>query len=168
MWKGFFLGVVVTLIVIAFGAHVVMHNGLVDTRADMGRTWYDPTLAHAMDAAVARHTPKGPSPIATTPQTLHDGEISYAMSCAGCHGSSDHPKSEIGDSFNPPAPQFFGEDPADKPPAQNFYIIKHGIRMTGMPAWGKQLSDDDIWKIADYLAQENAKHASGSSTGGKP
>jgi mono/diheme cytochrome c family protein len=46
------------------------------------------------------------------------------------------------------------EDAPDMPENENFYvIIKHGIRFTGMPGWGKNFSDDQIWKLTSFLSQ---------------
>lgn len=38
---------------------------------------------------------------------------------------------------------------------QNFYLIKHGIRYSGMPAWKQSMTDEQIWQVALFLAQMN-------------
>ena len=35
---------------------------------------------------------------------------------------------------------------------QNFYIIQHGIRWTGMPAWNKTLSENQTWQLVTFLS----------------
>src|SRR5262245_50417761 len=35
--------------------------------------------------------------------------------------------------------------------AELFWIIKHGVRNTAMPAWGRQLSDENIWQVVAFL-----------------
>jgi thiosulfate dehydrogenase len=40
----------------------------------------------------------------------------------------------------------------DMPDNENFYITKHGVRMTGMPAWGKILNDDQLWQVTTFLS----------------
>ena len=40
----------------------------------------------------------------------------------------------------------------DMPDNQNFYITKHGVRLTGMPAWGKLYDDDKLWKVTTFLS----------------
>src|SRR3546814_13573560 len=32
-----------------------------------------------------------------------------------------------------------------------FWVIKHGVKMSGMPAWGKSMSDEYIWNMAAFL-----------------
>jgi mono/diheme cytochrome c family protein len=45
------------------------------------------------------------------------------------------------------------EDAPDMSENENFYIIKHGIRFTGMPGWGNVFRDDQTWKLTAFLAQ---------------
>ena len=151
MLKGLALGILGTLLVIALVGFIVTNFGFVDARADIGPTWYAPSLAHAMDASTARHAPKLTNPLQPRPEVLNAGKTAYSASCAICHGSAEKPQTDI-EGLNPPAPEFFAGDPANMPENQNFYIIKHGIRMTGMPAWEKKMSDEDIWKIVTYLS----------------
>ena len=42
-------------------------------------------------------------------------------------------------------------DMADMPDHQNFYIIQHGIRWTGMPAWKNTLNDTETWQVVTFL-----------------
>ena len=71
------------------------------------------------------------------------------MNCAICHGDPTTPKSAV--LLYPPAPQFM-EDAADMPENQNFYIIQHGVRLTGMPGWSKLMSEQDTWKVVAFLS----------------
>jgi len=71
--------------------------------------------------------------------------------CAGCHGVPSNPDSQFAHSFNPEVPSFFKDAP-DMAEHQNFYIIKHGIRWTGMPAWDKTLDDTQTWQIVTFLS----------------
>jgi mono/diheme cytochrome c family protein len=62
-----------------------------------------------------------------------------------------NPESQFGKSFNPPVPAFFKDAP-DMPENQNFYIIQHGIRWTGMPFWNRTLSDTQTWQLVTLLS----------------
>jgi mono/diheme cytochrome c family protein len=104
--------------------------------------------------------------------TLRESIKLYREHCAACHGDPAAPERILGQSFYPPAPQFMTDMP-DMPANQNFYIIKHGIRMTGMPAWGKLLSDDQIWRLTTFLSEMgklppsiNQEWEHGEKTGG--
>jgi mono/diheme cytochrome c family protein len=68
-----------------------------------------------------------------------------------CHGTLDKKPSTLANSFYPPPPQLV-QDPPDDPDWFNYFVIRNGIRYTGMPAWDKTLSDEDIWKITIFLS----------------
>jgi mono/diheme cytochrome c family protein len=75
----------------------------------------------------------------------------YTMNCALCHGGLDRKSPSLAKSFYPPAPNLV-EDPPDDPEWHIFYTIRTGVRYTGMPAWEKNLSEQDIWKITSLLS----------------
>src|SRR5262249_26286880 len=85
------------------------------------------------------------------------------------------PKGKLTETFYPPLPKFVDDAPTDMTEAQDFYIVKHGIRFSGMPAWGTKLSDDEIWKLSGFLKhldslppgvdQEWKKHAMNDKPG---
>jgi mono/diheme cytochrome c family protein len=88
--------------------------------------------------------------LAPTEANIAAGAQLYLDHCAGCHGVPSNPDSPFGRSFNPPVPEFFKDAP-DMSESQNFYIIQHGVRWTGMPAWGQTLSDTQTWEIVRFL-----------------
>ena len=74
----------------------------------------------------------------------------YQTNCAGCHGDVQQRHVVFADSFYPRAPQFM-EDAPDMAENQNFYIIQHGIRLSGMPAWESSLNEQEIWQVTTFL-----------------
>jgi mono/diheme cytochrome c family protein len=108
-------------------------------------------LMSAVDASMERHAPRVTNPLTPTDQNLEDGMKLYTMNCALCHGSLDQKPSSLAHSFYPPAPNLVG-DPPDDPEWHTFYTIRTGIRYTGMPAWEKTLSEEDMWKITSFLS----------------
>ena len=54
------------------------------------------------------------------------------------------------DKFNPPAPQLINRIPHD-PDDWLFWVTKHGVRMTGMPAWNGIMSDEEMWKVIAFI-----------------
>ena len=73
----------------------------------------------------------------------------YAAHCAVCHGAPGVPKGDIARGLYPPPPDLAKTAPLYTT-AQLFWIAKHGIKMTGMPAWSDH-SDDELWAIVAYL-----------------
>jgi thiosulfate dehydrogenase len=105
----------------------------------------------AVDASMDRHAPRVSNPLMPNDQNLLDGMKLYTMNCALCHGTLDRKPSTLGTSFYPPPPNLVA-DPPDDPEWHIFYTIRTGVRYTGMPAWDKTLSEQDIWKITMFLS----------------
>jgi thiosulfate dehydrogenase len=150
--KSFFYGILFTLIVLFLGGTVLSKMGYINFAADQTPPAIEKHIAmEAMDASTERHAPETKNPIPPTEQNLVEGAKLYMNHCAGCHGIPSNADSQFGRSFYPQVPQFFSDAP-DMPDNQNFYITKHGIRWTGMPAWGNTLSDTQIWTVTTFLA----------------
>jgi mono/diheme cytochrome c family protein len=149
--KGFILGILFTLIVLAAGGWWCLKQGYIDFAADQKPSSTEEKIAmNAVDASTDRRAPDAKNPLAPTEANIAAGAQLYLDHCAGCHGVPSNPDSPFGRSFNPPVPEFFKDAP-DMSESQNFYIIQHGIRWTGMPAWGQTLSDMQIWEIVRFL-----------------
>lgn len=149
--KGFIFGIV-TMIIILGLVLLFVFMGFVNMRADKPPSKMETALAgHAMDASVARAAPKLTNPVTADEASLVAGARVYRDHCALCHGDPAHPKSPLADSLNPPAPQF-ATDMADMPEDQNFYILQHGIRWTGMPGWKNVLSEQQVWQTVTFLS----------------
>lgn len=85
------------------------------------------------------------------PALIAEGAAHYSEMCTQCHLAPGMSNSEtrIGLYPEPPDLAKFAPDPAEA-----FWIIKHGIKMTGMPAWGKTHSDQKIWAMVAYLQKQ--------------
>ncbi len=80
------------------------------------------------------------------PARVRTGLIHYHEMCVTCHGAPGVKASEIGLGLNPFPPELHEEEPLE-----NFWIVKHGIKMTGMPGFGGTHSDEEIWAIVAFL-----------------
>jgi mono/diheme cytochrome c family protein len=83
------------------------------------------------------------------PQLIQTGLIHYHEMCATCHGAPGLKVSEIGQGLNPTPPELASQGGDE--PLETFWIVKHGIKMTGMPAFGVTHSDDEIWAIVAFV-----------------
>ena len=106
----------------------------------------------AMDASMERRAPRVTNPMPPTDDNLIDGMKIYTMNCAFCHGGLDNKPSALEHSFYPPPPQLI-LDPLDDPEWHIYYAVRTGIRYTGMPAWNKALSEQDMWKVTAFLSR---------------
>jgi mono/diheme cytochrome c family protein len=83
------------------------------------------------------------------PARLAAGAQRYAAHCVSCHLAPGVTKSDIRPGLYPHPPNLAQEDMQSVPRA--FWIIKHGIKMSAMPAWGKTLDDAAIWELVAFV-----------------
>ncbi|MEO5924649.1 MAG: c-type cytochrome [Bryobacteraceae bacterium] len=89
------------------------------------------------------------NPIEATPLTVAEARDHFADHCATCHGNQGDGKTQISTGLYPPAPDMRTGETQDLSDGELFYIIKNGIRFTGMPGWGG--SDEDNWKLVLFI-----------------
>lgn len=85
------------------------------------------------------------------PALIAEGGEHYSAMCTGCHLAPGMSESELREGLYPRPPNLTRFAPN---PAEAFWVIKHGIKMTGMPAWGKTHSDQKIWAMVAYLQKQ--------------
>jgi mono/diheme cytochrome c family protein len=74
----------------------------------------------------------------------------YKEMCIACHGSPAGGMSEAGMGLNPKAPEL-SEAARDWGPAELYWIIKNGVKMTGMPAFAPTHSERELWAMVAFL-----------------
>jgi mono/diheme cytochrome c family protein len=83
------------------------------------------------------------------PERVAAGAQRYAALCVGCHLAPGVTKSEIRPGLYPHPPNLAQEDLRDGRRA--FWVVKHGIKMSAMPSWGKTLDDEAIWDVISFV-----------------
>ena len=149
----FIRGMIVGALALAAGVYGYARLGFVDLRADQSPSALEERIAgNVMDESTGRHSLPQKNPLPPTVGNLLAGARLYRDKCSDCHGSPVNPNSDYGRSFYPRAPQFMKQAP-DLPDHENFYIIKHGVRWTAMPAWGNLMTESEIWQVVLVLNQ---------------
>ncbi|MEO6914074.1 MAG: cytochrome c [Candidatus Baltobacteraceae bacterium] len=77
----------------------------------------------------------------------------YSQNCVVCHGGADGRAGKIARGLYQTAPQLAKDGVEDDPAGVVSWKIQHGIRLTGMPAFGKTLNQKQIWEVAFFLAK---------------
>jgi mono/diheme cytochrome c family protein len=147
------LRLLVLIVVIVAAAIGFIFSGLYDVSAstpDRGliRWALVTTQRHSVHRAVEGIKGKVKVPNLEDPQLLRAGLVQYHQMCATCHGAPGVNISEIGQGLNPDPPEL--SDVGRDEPEETFWIVKNGIKMTGMPAFGVTHTDDEIWAIVAF------------------
>jgi mono/diheme cytochrome c family protein len=83
------------------------------------------------------------------PKRIAAGAALYKEMCSGCHLAPGMERTEISQGLYPRAPEL--SKGSELSPEQEFWVIKHGIKMTGMAAWGPSHDDTLIWDMVAFL-----------------
>ncbi|MEX6501044.1 c-type cytochrome [Pseudomonas zhanjiangensis] len=86
------------------------------------------------------------------PALIRAGAGNYNAMCVGCHLAPGVAQTELSQALYP-APPNLAKVGVDESPAATFWVIKHGIKASGMPAWGKSMGDEYIWGMVAFLDQ---------------
>jgi len=96
-------------------------------------------------------------PIPASDENLNAGASIYEDKCEFCHGTADAP-SPMAKSMFPTAPQLWATHGngvvgvSDDPVGETYWKVKNGIRLTGMPAYHKALSETQLWQVSLLLS----------------
>jgi mono/diheme cytochrome c family protein len=135
------------VVLIVLGAY----SGLYDVAAD--RPHLAPTralLTVLRQRSIERRAAEVSVPPLNDPARLQEGAEHYSAMCVDCHLAPGITVSEIRAGLLPRPPNLSQVSIA---PQVEFWVIKHGIKATGMPAWGQTHDDEKIWNIVAFLQQ---------------
>lgn len=93
------------------------------------------------------------NPVAASPQVLAAGRAHFADHCASCHANDGSGNTEVGRGLYPKAPDMRLAATQSLTDGELFSIIRNGIRLTGMPAWGSGTPGDDLgtWHLVHFI-----------------
>jgi mono/diheme cytochrome c family protein len=100
--------------------------------------------------------PSGPTDLQAS---IKEGDTLYGTDCSMCHGADGRTPTDNGRWMYPRASDLTSPEVAQYTERELFWIIRNGIRLTGMPAFGKVESDENIWDLVNYVKtlRANAK-----------
>ena len=116
-----------------------------------------PTATEAMLARTVRHFAVPISarnlrnPVARTPDALREGRDHFADHCSTCHANDGSGKTEMGPNFYPRVPDMRRSGTQNLTDGELFYIIRNGVRLSGMPAWSGDHEAADDWKLVHFI-----------------
>ena len=139
-----------TLAALALGAAAFVVSGIYDIGADDHHT--KPVLATIellRERSIAARSGGIEVPNLEDPLKIVAGADRYASLCVDCHLAPGVTKSALRPGLYPHPPNLAQRVAPETRRA--FWIVKHGIKMSAMPAWDKSLSDDEIWEVVAFV-----------------
>jgi mono/diheme cytochrome c family protein len=140
----------VVLCLAGLGAALMLHDGL---SASATPTKLEAFLArHARQLATPADARSAVSPLQPTKENLHDARLHFADHCAFCHGNDGSGQTMMGGGMYPKPPDLSAAETQSLSDGELFWIIQHGVRFTGMPAFGHMHGDpQDSWKLVLFI-----------------
>ena len=146
----FLLAVLVVLLVLAGVGAFLVHTGRLPVGATTPPDLVDRVAMTAKFEAVRRAGNGLQVTLPTDPASIARGREHYVENCLPCHGAPGVKSAEFAEGMNPKPPEIDGplQGYTD---AQLFWVIKNGLRATGMPAFGVNHKDEEIAAIAAFV-----------------
>jgi cytochrome c553 len=140
-----------TLAVLGVVGALVAVSGIIPMKASAGHWWLtERFLKFAQRRSVATHSLGTKAPTQWEPWQVLKGAGAFENGCRPCHGSPDLKNPAIAGAMLPKPPDLSlrieGRDTEEL-----FFIVKHGLKFTGMPAWPSLDRDDEVWAIVAFL-----------------
>lgn len=148
----FLLKLILLVILIVIGLGVWVWSGQYDIGADSPHWNLTRQAIGALrERSIETRADKIRVPALDDPALVAEGAEHYSEMCTGCHLAPGTSESEMREGLYPKPPNLtrFAPDPAEA-----FWVIKHGIKMSGMPAWGKTHDDQKVWAMVAYLQKQ--------------
>ena len=135
----------------AVGGFVAVWIGMAPISASAGHWPITDWLLHfAMRESVQTRALRIKTPALDDRAMVQRGAGHYARGCAACHGAPGDPRPLIALQMTPHPPDLEKRIDTWKP-RELFWIVKNGVKFTGMPAWPAQQRDDEVWAVVAFL-----------------
>jgi mono/diheme cytochrome c family protein len=144
----------VAIAVLVVGGLGFVYSGIYDVAADSPHWPVTYRLLQSLrDRSIAvRARSEAAPPALDDPKLIAMGAEHYDEMCTGCHLAPGMEDSELRAGLYPKPPKL-AQVGARRSPAERFWIIKHGVKMTAMPAWGTSHDDHAIWAMVAFVGK---------------
>jgi mono/diheme cytochrome c family protein len=144
--------VLITLLVLLVLGVAVVYSGSFNIAADDPHWGVTTQVVETMrERSISRQAKAVPTSIRLDDSKLiANGASEYAEMCTACHLAPGMKDTELRKGLYP-MPPLLTKHGAHRLAAEQFWIIKHGLKMSGMPAWGLTHDDERIWSMVAFL-----------------
>jgi len=152
--KPFVIGVILGAVLVPLLVYFYFSSGSAPVATASPAMPFEKMLAQkALNARVDREMPKS-VPISADESSFAAGAQVYREQCAVCHSLPRHAETAIAAGMYPKPPKLLeGKGVTDDPPAESYWKVANGIRLTGMPGFRQALSDTQMWQVSLLVAQ---------------
>jgi mono/diheme cytochrome c family protein len=152
-WRIVITTLIAAVVCLLAGAFVVVRAGLYDVGAISQHTRPVFALLEQTLRSSVRMRARAISPPALdAPELRERGLQCFIRHCISCHGAPGRAPEPHALALQP-LPRPLTDAPIEWHPRELFWIARHGIRMSGMPAWQGRLADEDLWAIVAFLQE---------------
>jgi len=144
------LGGAIFLALVIYTAHLISHG--FSTSAEP--SYLEKVVARAArNLAIPRSARLEKNPWSPTPEILQEAHDSFLARCASCHGPDGSGQTTVGRNLYPKVPDLRAPRTQSLTDGQIRYIIRNGVRLTGMPGWANPHDEtgDDSWKQVLFI-----------------
>ncbi len=151
--RKFLIGLILGLIAVPAGVYFYFSTGIAPVATSAPPMPFEKTLAKmTQHARMDKEMPKS-VPITADEAAFVAGAQIYKDHCAVCHGLPGQAQTAIAQGMFPKPPKLMdGTGVTDDPPAESYWKVAGGIRMTGMPGFEKTLSTTQMWQVSLLVA----------------
>jgi mono/diheme cytochrome c family protein len=143
----------VLAIIAAVGAAIFFFGGFFNVAASEPNpgivNW---ALVKVRMASVEHHAREAAAVNLDDPETVRSGARAFATrGCINCHGAPGVNWQKFSEGLQPDPPDL-KDIVKEREPAELFWVVKNGIKMTGMPSFGATgVADNEIWTIIAFI-----------------
>lgn len=146
-------GIIVFVAVLAAVGLITVYSGAynvaaTEEHASFIRWAFDATFRNSVERRAADVA----SPENLTPAMIEAGAAPYKSMCQHCHAGPGVERAPWAGGMRP-RPPHLTEAAAEWAPQEVFWLVKHGVKMSGMPAFGPSLKDEELWNIAAFVKE---------------
>lgn len=147
----YLLRIAVAVVVLLLIFIIFIYSGIYNISAMVPHNRLTLKVINALkDNSIEHHSKDIIAPALTDSSMIKTGFAHYKEMCVDCHGAPGISRDETGLGLYPKPPDL-SRSAKEMPSSELFWITKNGIKMTGMPAFGKTHKDDKIWAIVAFL-----------------
>lgn len=169
--RNIILGAIAAVVIAVLAMTVFVYSGVYDIAADESHAGLTEELLEVVrERSIIARVTEIQVPDLDSAELIGNGAAHYKAMCTGCHLAPGMADTELRQGLYPTPPNLSRS--ASFNPARAFWIIKHGVKLTGMPAWGATHDDESVWGLVAFvkrlpeLSQQEYESMTASAAGG--